>query len=522
MINLKISILDSTLRDGAQGVDISFSVNDKLAIAHALDEYGVGYIEAGNPASNPKDLEFFARAGELKLKNAKLAAFGSTRRKGITAEEDSNLKALLDANTPVVTIFGKSWDLHVKEILGASLEENLSMISDSVRFLKSHGKEVIFDAEHFFDGYLADKVYAMSVLSAAARAGADVLCLCDTNGGTMPLILYRIVADVALVFPNTPLGIHTHNDTGCAVANSLLAAEAGASHIQGTFVGFGERCGNADLSGVLPSLVLKSGMEVEGNIAQLFTTASKISEIANVQLSASKPYVGKNAFSHKAGMHIDGVLKNSTSFEHIEPSLVGNKRRFMLSEVAGRGSVLEKVKPYAPELRKDDPRLAEIISKLKELEHFGYQFEAADASFELLTRKLLGTFKTHFKLVLYKTIGEFPPLQGELPSTATIKVDVDGQTETTAAQGHGPVHALDNAMRKALCVFYPQLSEMKLTDYKVRVLDQKAATAAKVRVLIESTDATGTWTTIGVSDDIIEASITALIDSIEYKLSKDD
>lgn len=519
---MKLSVLDSTLRDGAQSADISFSVNDKLAIAQALDDYGVGYIEAGNPASNPKEMEFFARAGELRLSHAKLAAFGATRRKGCAAETDANLAALLAAETPAVAVFGKSWGLHVREILGVTFDENLRMISDSVGYLKAHGKEVIFDAEHFFDGYKDDPDYAVAVLRSAAKAGADILCLCDTNGGTLPLALHQAVAEIAAAFPGVTLGIHTHNDAGCAVANTLLAVDAGVRHIQGTFVGFGERCGNADLSSILPCLALKAGFEADGEISRLTTIARKIAQISNVSLPTGKPFVGKGAFTHKAGMHIDAMLKNSASCEHIDPSLVGNKRRFLLSEVAGRGSVLEKVKPYAPGLTKDDPRLAEIIQKLKESEHYGYQFEAADASFELLTRRVLGTFTPHFRLVMYRTIGEFPPVDGEMPSTATIKVDVNGQTETTAAQGHGPVHALDNALRKALCVFYPGLSEMKLSDYKVRVLDQKAATAAKVRVLIESSDSSGSWTTIGVSGDIIEASLTALIDSIEYKLSRDE
>ncbi|MDR1733931.1 MAG: citramalate synthase [Oscillospiraceae bacterium] len=517
---MKISVLDSTLRDGAQGVDISFSVNDKIAIAKTLDAFGVDYIEAGNPGSNPKDMEFFSLARELDLKNAKLCAFGSTRRKGIPAEQDANLRALLCANTPAVTVFGKASLLHVHEILGVSPEENLRMIDESIRFLKENGKEVIFDAEHFFDGYALDAVYAAAVLSAAAAAGADILCLCDTNGGTLPLGIHETVKRLHKDFPAAFFGIHTHDDIGCAIASSLLAVDAGAAHIQGTFIGFGERCGNADLSGILPTLALKSRNEITGDISQTASAARKIAQIANVSIPAGKPYIGKNAFSHKAGMHIDGVLKNSSSFEHIDPALVGGERRFMLSEVAGRGSILEKIRPYAPHITKDDPLLGEIVAALKELEYQGYQFEGAEAGFELLTKKLLGTAKPHFRLVLYKITGEFPPLEGEFPSTALIKVEVDGQYETTAAQGCGPVHALDSALRKALLVFYPQLAEMKLTDYKVRVLDEKAATAAKVRVLIESADDAGTWTTIGVSDDIIEASLKALMDSIEYKLSK--
>lgn len=517
---MRIPVLDSTLRDGAQGVDVSFSVNDKLAIAQALDDYGVGYIEAGNPGSNPKDMEFFTRSGELHLKNSKLTAFGSTRRKDISAECDPNLRALLAANTSVVTIFGKSWDLQAVEILGVTTGENLLMIKESVSFLKSHGKEVIFDAEHFFDGYAHNPDYALETLAAAAEAGADILCLCDTNGGSLPLTLYETVRAVVKQFPGFTIGIHTHNDSGCAAANSLLAVDAGAAHIQGTFIGIGERCGNADLSAILPTLALKTGMEPDGDISKMYAIARRIAEIANLAVNENKPYVGDNAFSHKGGMHIDGILKNSASFEHIEPGAVGNKRRILLSEVVGRGGILEKIKPYAPGLAKDDPRLTEISQQIKELEFAGYQFEAADASFELLARKILGTFTPHFRLVMYKTIGEFSPHQDEMPSTATVKVDVNGLTEITAAQGCGPVNALDEALRKALRRFYPALSEMKLTDYKVRVLDQKSGTAAQVRVLIESGDASGRkWATVGVSDDIIKASLTALIDSIEYTLN---
>lgn len=520
-----LSVLDSTLRDGAQGVDVSFSVNDKLAIVAALDAFGVSYIEAGNPASNPKDLAFFERAASLTLRHAKLVAFGSTRRHDMTAEQDSNVAALLAAHTPTVAIFGKAWELHVTDILRVSREDNLAMIADTVAYLRAQEREVIFDAEHYFDGYLANPDYALAVLKTAAAAGADILCLCDTNGGTLPLNLYRIVDETQNAlrseYPQVPLGIHTHNDGGCAVANTLLAVEAGATHVQGTFIGFGERCGNADLSSVLPSLALKGGYAMNGDLAQLTATAQAIAEIANVQLSPGKPYVGRGAFSHKAGMHIDGVLKNRLSFEHVDPASVGNERHFLMSEVAGRGSVLEKIRPYAPDLTRDDPRLASIITRLKELEHDGYQFEAADASFELLTRRILGTYTPHFSLIWYKTMGEFPAPAGELQATATIKIEVDGTSETTAAMGKGPVNALDNALRKALCVFYPHLSEMQLSDYKVRVLNQKAATEATVRVLIESTDKTDTWTTIGVSDDMIEASLEALVDSIEYMLSKE-
>lgn len=515
----RISVLDSTLRDGAQGEEISFSVSDKLAIVKALDNFGVTYIEAGNPGSNPKDLEFFEKIADVPLKNARLCAFGSTRRKDRTADTDENIAAVMKAGTSAVSIFGKSWDLHVTEILKASYEENLSMISDTVRYFKSHGKEVIFDAEHFFDGYLANPDYAMSVLEAAVSAGADVICLCDTNGGTLPMNVFSIAKEVCGRF-DVAVGIHTHNDSDCAVANSLMAVEAGIVHVQGTFIGFGERCGNADLSSIIPAVSLKAGITCDGNLSLLSDTAARIAEISNVTIRNNKPYIGKSAFSHKAGMHIDGVIKNSLSFEHIDPSVVGNKRRFLVSEIAGKQSVLQKIRLFAPELTKDSPELPKIVKTLKEMEHFGYQFEAADASFELLARKVMNTYSPHFKVIMFKTIGEFPAPEGEMQATATIKIEVDGKTEITAAMGRGPVNALDIALRKALTVFYPELNDMQLTDYKVRVLDEKEATAAKVRVLIESTDKNSTWSTIGVSEDIIQASLIALTDSIEYKLSK--
>ena len=515
----RIEILDSTLRDGAQGEGISFSVNDKLNIVAALDAFGVDYIEAGNPGSNPKDLEFFEKASELKLKHSKLCAFGSTRRYNVNACDDSNIKSLLSANTPTVVIFGKTWDLHVTEILKISLEDNLELVKDTVTYLKSMSKEVVFDAEHFFDGYKASPEYAMKVLAAAADGGADSLALCDTNGGTMPIDIFEITKKVAEKFSNIKIGIHCHNDTDCAVANSLMAVCAGAGQVQGTFTGIGERCGNANLSSIIPDLKLKNGYDCNGDMAILSETARRIAEIANTQIDNSRPYVGSSAFAHKAGMHIDGVLKLSRSFEHIDPSLVGNKRKFLMSEVSGRSTILNKIKNFAPQLDKDSKETAQILEKLKEQEHFGYHFEAADASFELLVKKVLGIYKPSFNLVLYKTMGEFPVPVGGMAASATIKVEVGGEEEITAVMGIGPVNALDLALRKALTVFYPSIREMRLIDYKVRVLEQNSSTTAKVRVLIETTDEKKTWTTIGVSNDIIEASLIALVDSIEYKLS---
>ena len=515
----KLNILDTTLRDGAQGEGISFSVSDKLAIVTALDEFGVAYIEAGNPGSNPKDMEFFKVAAGITLKNAKLTAFGSTRRKGIKAEADENVKSLLQAETPAVSIFGKSWDLHVTEILKATLAENLLCVEDTIRFFKENEKEVIFDAEHFYDGYRANPSYALEVLKAACRGGADVLCLCDTNGGTLPMDVYEITKLVSDQFPDVEIGIHCHNDSGCAVANTSVAVQAGALHVQGTFTGIGERCGNADLSVIIPTMQLKQGYEcIAGNMEDLNLTTLRISEIQNMTIPASKPYVGASAFAHKAGMHIDGVDKLSRSFEHINPGLVGNKRRFLISEVAGKRAVLLKIAGIADDLTKDSPEVAQILERIKEMEHQGYQFEAADASFELLVKKVLGRFSPHFKLLMYRTSGEFPPPDGESNSSAMIRIEVGDTIETTAAMGSGPVHALDLALRKALCVFYPQLKNVYLIDYKVRVLDTGSATGSTVRVLIQSTDGEREWTTVGASTDIIEASFNALVDSLEYKL----
>lgn len=516
-----IEILDSTLRDGAQGEGISFSVSDKLNILKCLDKFGVDFIEAGNPGSNPKDMDFFRQAKQLKLQNAKLCAFGSTCRRGCEPEDDANIKALLEAETEAVSIFGKAWDLHVHEILKISLEENLGIVKKSIEYLKTKGKYVIFDAEHFFDGYKADKNYALQVLRTAHESGADTLTLCDTNGGTLPNEIYLITKEVKAALPDAKLAIHCHNDTGCAVANSIVAVEAGASQVQGTFIGIGERCGNADLSAVIPNLKLKGGYDCGGDLESLFTVSRQVAEIANTQIENNRPYVGNSAFAHKGGMHIDGVLKNSRSFEHIDPALVGNKRKFLLSEISGRSTLLKKAAAIAPELKKDSPEAAMILEKLKELEHYGYHFEAADASFELLVKRILGKFKQHFKLVLYRTMGEFPVPEGGMPATATIKVVVDGKEEIAAAMGNGPVNALDIALRKALLVFYPSIAEMELKDYKVRVLEENSSTAARVRVLIESSDGKQNWTTVGVSNDIIEASLIALVDSIEYKLSNE-
>lgn len=517
-----VAIFDSTLRDGAQGEGISFSVEDKLKIVTALDDLGVSYIEAGNPGSNVKDLEFFKKMQDVHLHTAKLTAFGSTRRKGIAVEDDPNVKALLTAKTPSVAIFGKSWDFHVTDIIRTSLEENLMMIEDTIRYFKNHGKEVIFDAEHFYDGYKANPEYAIKALQAAADGGADCLVLCDTNGGCFPDEVLEITQTVCKQF-DVSVGVHCHNDTGMAVANSLMAVNAGADHVQGTYIGIGERCGNANLSTIIPNLQLKRSHPCipEDNLRKLTPTALYMAEITNVHLERGMPFVGKSAFAHKGGMHIDGVNKAPKSFEHIDPSRVGNQRSFLMSEVSGRSTILEKIQKVDPTIQKDSPETKELMDKLKILESEGYQYEGAESSFELVIRKHLGQYQKPFDLEHFKIISEHPVSNTNFGASSIIKILVDGEEEITATQGNGPVNALDKAMHKALEVFYPELKEVHLVDYKVRVLNSNAATGAKVRVLIESTDGASTWSTVGVSTDVIEASLFALIDSIDYKIIKD-
>jgi len=514
----KIVVYDSTLRDGAQAEAISFTVNDKLKIVQRLDEFGIDYIEAGNPGSNPKDLEFFRRVRLLNLKHAKLTAFGSTRRAGIKADEDSNLKALLNAETSAVAIFGKSWDFHVTDILKTTLEENLNMIYDTLSFLKGLGKEVIFDAEHFFDGYQANPEYAMECLKAAADAGADWLVLCDTNGGAFPSDIENIVKTVVQKF-DIPIGIHCHNDGGMGVANSIMAVQGGATQVQGTINGYGERCGNANLCTIIPNLQLKMGMDCipKEQMENISAVSRYISELANLAPNEREPYVGNCAFAHKGGMHIDAIYKNPLSFEHVSPHLVGNERRILMSEVSGRSTILKRIQEITPWVSKDSPETKYIMDELKRLEHEGYQFEGAESSFELLVRRTLGKDKKFFDVKDFRVLCE-EHWQDDYSASAIIKVQVDGVEEIMAAEGDGPVNALDKALRKVLRVFYPQLDRMRLTDYKVRVLDTSKATAAMVRVHIESTDGEKVWNTVGVSKNIIEASWSALIDSIEYFL----
>ncbi len=518
----RIVLLDSSLRDGAQGEGISFSVSDKLNITLALDELGVDFIEAGNPGSNPKDLEYFREAGKLQLKHATLAAFGSTRKKNSTAAEDPGLASLVAAGTNMVVIFGKSWDFHVQHIIGASLEENLAMISDTLSYLAAQGKRVIYDAEHFFDGYAANPDYAMATLRAAVDAGAECLVLCDTNGGSLPSRIAEYTAKVTAAF-KVPVGIHAHNDSGLAVANSLVAVDAGAVHVQGTLAGFGERCGNANLSTIAADLMLKMNKDclVPDSLSRLTGVTRTVAEIANVTFDEGMPFVGLHAFAHKAGMHVDAITKNPVSFEHVPPEQVGNARRFLASEVGGRAIVMERVKRIEPGATKDSPLVIAVVKKLKEMEAQGYQYEGADASLELLMKKAAGKYKPFFELGHYRTIGEQPTADHAHCATAMVKITVDGVSEISAAEGNGPVHALDQALRRALERFYPGLAGMKLKDFKVRVIDSGGNTGARVRVLIESADQNEAWTTMGVSTDVIEASWIALVDSIEYKLIRD-
>lgn len=518
----KIEIYDTTLRDGVQAEGISFSLDDKINIAKALDNLGIAYIEGGNPKANPKDVEFFRKMKEIPLKHATLCAFGSTRHKGLSPKNDPSCLALLAADTKAVCIFGKTSPLHAKKILGVTLSENLDMIFETVSYLKEKGKEVIYDAEQFFLAFKENPDYALKCIDAAACGGADCICLCDTAGGSFPNEIEAVVKKVT-AHTDVKIAIHAHNDTGCAVANSLAAVNGGALSVQGTYLGYGERCGNVNLSTVIANLQLKMGYSCipPEKLSSITDTAQLIAEISNIRLEYSMPYVGRSAFSHKAGMHIDAVSKAAESFEHIDPETVGNSRKFLISEVSGRSSVLRKISKLAPNLTKDSPQIREICDKVKELEYKGLLFEAADASFELLIRNILGKQQKFFDVLYFKTMTEEPnshPLTG---TTAVIKIAVGGQERIEAAEGNGPVHAMDKALRKVLGAFYPCLSDMYLTDYKVRVLDSGSTTAARVRVLIQSSDKSGSWTTVGASADIIDASWQALTDAITYKLMKE-
>jgi len=520
---MDIEILDTTLRDGAQGEGIVFSVRDKLAVAQALDELGVAWIEAGNPGSNPKDLEFFRSASSLRLNTAKLCAFGSTRKKGVKAADDGHLRSLLDAETEGVVIFGKSWDLHVSEVLRVSAEENIAMIAETVAFLKAAGRTVIYDAEHFFDGYAANPAYALSTVKAAKEAGADRIVLCDTNGGIFPDAIATAVQEVKKAVPDSYIGIHAHNDSGLALANTISAVQAGCTHVQGTLVGFGERCGNTALAALIPSMELKLKLRClpEGNLARIAGLTRRVAEIANVSINDDMPYVGAHAFSHKGGMHSDAVLKDRRSFEHIDPEAVGNDRHILLSEVGGRSAIADRAKKIDAAITRDHPVTAVLTEKIKNMEADGWSFEGADASFEIMVRRELGLYQPLFHIEAYRVMSEHPTGETIACSHAWVKVLVEGQHEIAADEGDGPVNALDGALRRALTRFFPSLAQMRLEDYKVRVIDGKEATAARVRVLIESTDGERSWSTVGVSADIIDASRAALVDSIEYKLIGD-
>lgn len=514
----RIEILDTTLRDGAQSEGISYSVQDKIKIAKILDDFGIDVIEAGFPASNPKDEELFEQLKSVKFSHAKIAAFSSTVHAGETPEESAAMQKLLDAETPIVVIFGKASSEQVKEVLKISLDENLRIIKETVSYLKAKGKQVIFDAEHFYSGALSDKEYTYKVLECASESGADVLCLCDTTGAVLPSDAEKLTKDAVGKYKDKKISVHFHDDTGCAVANSLLAAEAGAAQIQGTFLGIGERCGNADLSVIIPSLKFKLGYDFDCDMRFLKKNANAVSEISNTRIRNNKPYIGKSAFYHKAGMHIDAVKKYPPSFEHIDPALVGNERKFGLSEISGRNTLLQRVRQIVPDADKDSDELLRAVAVLKEKELFGYHYEAAEASFSLLLRKALYKYEPHFNILLHKTTDDFPSANGELTSCSVVQIEVGGKTEMGSSLGNGPVNALDNALNRALSVFYPEVKNMKLLDFKVRVIDATTTTAAKVRVLMESTDGNDVWTTVGVSFDIIEACLQALQDSYEYKL----
>ncbi len=517
----RITIYDTTLRDGSQTEGIAFTLNDKLKITDKIDDLGVHYIEGGWPGSNPKDKAYFKDVRKKKLKSAKIAAFGSTRRAKTKASEDANLRELVKSQTEVVTIFGKTWDLHITDVIKTTLAENLKMITDSVNFLKKKKKTVFYDAEHFFDGYKANPEYALKTVLAAQSAGADCIILCDTNGGTLPREVKNIVLEVKSKL-DTPLGIHAHNDLGVGVANSITAIESGCVHVQGTFNGLGERCGNADLCTIIGILHTKMKQKSipDKNVSKLMETSYFIAEISNFKLADNAAFVGHSAFAHKGGVHIDAMIKNPLAYEHVDPKIVGNHRRFVTSELAGKMPIILKAQEIDVKLNKQSPQAKKLLKQLQDKEHSGYQFEAADASFELFIKRSLRKYKPFFKLEGFKTSSE-KRFDGCVFAEASIRVNVNGKSEFSASDGHGPVEALDNALRHVLKKFYPRLEEMHLTDYKVRVLDTKAGTAAKVRVLIESQDNTDAWTTVGVHENIIEASWEALTDSIEYKLLKD-
>lgn len=523
---MKITTLDTTLRDGAQSAAVSFSVEDKIKIVRLLDELGIDLIEAGNPSSNVKDAEFFREVKRVELNHSSLVAFGSTRRVGAKVEEDNLVAALLSADTRYVSIFGKAWDLHVTDILKTTLDENLAMIRETIEYCVSKGRRVVFDAEHYYDGYKHNPGYALEVIRTACRAGAEVICLCDTNGGCFPDDVYDITK-TACGSVGCTLGIHSHDDAGLAVANALMAVKAGAGHVQGTLNGIGERCGNANLGTIAANLQLKRGCDVipEENMRRLTEISRAVAEVSNISVGGM-PYISKNAFSHKGGMHIDGVKKRSESFEHVNPSMVGNERAFLVSEVSGKSAILPIIQKVNPLIDKNSPEIKAVTDRLKELEFEGYQFEAAEASLYIVITEVLGIKKSFFEIERFRIMIEqdqLPGMKDDDYASAIVKVKVGEEYEITAADSDsGPVNAVDIALRKSLERFYPSLKNMRLTDYKVRVLDTGAATGATTRVLVESTDGRNSWTTVGVSKDVIMASQKALVDSIVYKLLQDE
>ncbi|CAI2717179.1 citramalate synthase [Nitrospina watsonii] len=514
-----IKIYDTTLRDGSQAEDITFTVEDKIRIAHKLDENGFHYIEGGWPGSNPKDVDFFDKVKHSTFKQAKIVAFGSTRSPRKKADQDPNLNHLLRAGTEVVTIFGKSWDMHVKQALETDLDENLRMVAESIRFLKQRTSEVLFDAEHFFDGYKKNPEYAFKVIKEAERAGADWIVLCDTNGGSMPWEVHSIFETVAGEI-KTKLGVHTHNDSELGVANALAAVKAGALQVQGTVNGYGERCGNCNLVSVVPNLKLKMGLDClsDEHMKKLKALSSFVDELANRSHWNHQPFVGKSAFAHKGGVHVSAIRKNRETYEHIDPEKVGNQTRILVSDLSGKSNIVFKAQEFGLDIDSKDPKVQELLEQLKRAERLGFQYEGAEGSFELMMREGLGQREEHFEFVGFRVIVE-KRREDEAPiAEATVKVKVNGVQEVTAAEGDGPVNALDKALRKALTRFYPELEEMSLYDYKVRILDERKGTSAKIRVLLESGDHNSKWGTVGVSEDIIEASWQALIDAILYKL----
>jgi 2-isopropylmalate synthase len=516
----QIFLYDTTLRDGTQGEQVNFSAEDKLRIARKLGEFGVRYVEGGWPGSNPKDARFFEMARSTPLKNTRLTAFGSTRRPLIRPEDDQNIQALLQTETETVTIFGKSWDLHATEILGITVDENLAMIEESVSSLKKRSREVIYDAEHFFDGYKHNPDYALRSVQAAVQGGADFIVLCDTNGGTLPHEIAEIMERVSSRIAAS-LGIHAHNDCGLALANSLAAVRMGAVMVQGTINGYGERCGNTDLTAVIGILQAKMGYECipQEKLSKLTELSRFVSEVANMPPLNQRPFVGKSAFAHKGGVHVSAILKNPAAYEHINPETVGNRRRVLVSDLSGKSNIEYKARELGVKVGGNGWGSEKIVQEIKKLEDQGYQFDAAEGSLELLIKKVTGQFENPFNLESLRVTIEKNRL-GPSSSHATIKISVADEYEITAAEGDGPVNALDNALRKALHKFFPQIEEMKLVDFKVRVIDGSGGTAAKVRVQIESRDSTEIWSTIGVSENVIEASWQALVDSVQYKLSK--